>query len=137
MRSWTHLSRALLLLGTAAFLGASGAHAQQDVRRIALKNGESTELRDYSFITNCRSIMVGTPVLDVLEGPEELSFTLTEGTVIRRDQGCSTPVPGGKVMATATDVAEPKEAKLTIRLNYNTKNGPRQSTNVFIVSLFP
>jgi hypothetical protein len=118
-------------------VGAVGARAQQNPQRIALKSGESVELRDYSFIANCRSIMVGTPVLDVLEGPEELSLALREGTVIRRDRGCSTPVPGGKVVATAKDVKEPKEAKLTIRLNYNTKEGERQSSSVYIVSLFP
>jgi hypothetical protein len=46
-------------------------------------------------------------------------------------------VAGGKVVATAKDVKEPKEAKLTIRLNYNTKEGERQSSSVYIVSLFP
>jgi len=81
--------------------------------------------------------MVGTPVLEVLEGPEELSLALREGTVIRRDRGCSTPLPGGKVVATAKEVKEPKEAKLTIRLNYSTKDGERQSSSVYLVSLYP
>jgi hypothetical protein len=137
MRIWTKLSGALPLLGIAIFFGVAGVRAQQDVRRISLKSGESAVLRNYSFIADCRSIMIGKPTLDVLEGPEELSFVLTEGTVIRRGSGCSTPVPGGDVVATAKDVKEPKEAKLTIRLNYNTKEGQRQSTSVFIVSLFP
>jgi hypothetical protein len=137
MRTWTNLSRALLSLGIALFLDATGAYAQENPQRIALKSGESVELRNYSFVVNCRSIMVGTPVLDVLEGPEELSLALKEGTVTRRDQSCSATVPGGKVVATAKDVKEPKEAKLTIRLNYKTLNGERQSTSVYIVSLFP
>jgi hypothetical protein len=137
MRTWTNWSRALVLLGIPVFIGAAGARAQQDVRRVALKSGESVVLRNYSFIADCRSTMIGTPTLDVLEGPEELSFALTEGTVIRRNSGCSTPVPGGEVVATAKDVKEPKEVKLTIRLNYNTKDGGRQSTSIFIVSLFP
>ena len=137
MRTWTNSSRTLLLFSIAIFVGAAGAHAQNNPQRIALKSGESVELRDYSFIADCRSIMVGTPKLDVLEGPEELSLALREGTVIRRDRGCSTPVPGGKVVATAKGVKEPKEAKLTIRLNYNSKEGERQSSSVYIVSLFP
>jgi hypothetical protein len=118
--------------------GVVGAHAQQDVRRVALKSGESAVLRDYSFVTaNCQSVMVGKPTLDVLEGPEGLSFALTDGSVIRRDQGCSKPVPGGDVVVTAGDIKERKEARLTIRLNYHTKSGDRQSTSVFIVTLFP
>ena len=107
------------------------------MRRISLKSGESVVLRDYSFIANCLSIMVGTPTLDVLDGPDELAYQLTDRPVIRRDRGCSNPVPGGDVVATARDIKEPKEARLTIRLNYHTKAGDRQSTSVFIVSLFP
>jgi hypothetical protein len=40
-------------------------------------------------------------------------------------------------MLTAKDVAEKTEAKLTYRMKYQTKDGPRQSSNTFIVSLFP
>jgi hypothetical protein len=41
------------------------------------------------------------------------------------------------VIATAKDVKAPKEAKLTIRLKFNTKVGERQSSNIYNVSLFP
>jgi hypothetical protein len=48
-------------------------------------------------------------------------------------------VLGGTVVATAKEVKEPKEARLTIRLKYKTKGGggERQSSNLYIVSLFP
>jgi hypothetical protein len=46
-------------------------------------------------------------------------------------------VPGGKVVATAKDVKEPKEAKLTYRVKYKTKDGDRQTSNVYTISLFP
>jgi hypothetical protein len=133
------LSGALLCAGIAALLGTLAPWAQEDLRRISLKGGESVELRNYSFVTgnNCLSIMVGKPTLDVLEGPEELSFTLKEGPVTRRDRECPRPVPGGRVVATAREIQQAKEAKLTIRLNYMTKNGPRQSTSAYLVSLFP
>ena len=81
--------------------------------------------------------MVGTPALDVLEGPEELTLTLKEGPVVPRANNCAKPVPGGTVVATAKEIKEPIEAKLTIRLKYNTKGGERQSSSVYIVSLFP
>jgi hypothetical protein len=137
VRPWTSLNRTSLFFGIAVLANAVGAHAQETPKRIVLKSGESVELRNYSFIVDCQSTMLGTPGLDVLEGPEEISLALKEGTVIRRDRGCSTPVPGGKVVATAKDIKEPKEAKLTIRLNYHTKDGDRQSSNVYILQLFP
>src|SRR5262245_30876963 len=64
---------AISCLGLAIFAAAAGAHAQQGPRRIALKSGESTALRDFYYVQHCRSIMIGAPVLDVLEGPEELN----------------------------------------------------------------
>jgi len=79
--------------------------------------------------------MIGNPVLDVLEGPKELAVSLKGGMKV--PQKCTKPVLGGTVVATAKDVKAPKEAKLTIRLKFNTKVGERQSSNVYIVSLFP
>ena len=125
---------AIICLGFAAFATAAGVHAQQ-TRHIALKSGESTELRNYYFVQHCRSIMIGNPVLDVLEGPKEVAVSLKGGMKV--PQKCTKPVLGGTVVATAKDVKAPKEAKLTIRLKFNTKVGERQSSNVYIVSLFP
>jgi len=79
--------------------------------------------------------MIGTPVLDVLEGPEELVVTLKEG--MKLPPKCTKQVPGGTVVATAKEVKAPKEAKLTIRLKFNTRVGDRQTSNAYIVSLFP
>jgi hypothetical protein len=138
MRIPTHSILSVLCPTIALLFSPTGTHGQEDVRRVALKSGETVELRDYSFVQgNCVSIMVGTPGLDILQGPEEVTVTLKEEPVIRRDRGCSAPVPGGKVVATAGDIKEPKEAKLTIRLNYKTKDGPRQSASVYLISLFP
>jgi hypothetical protein len=125
----------VLCLGLAISAATVGAHAQQGPKRIALKGGESVELRNFYYVHNCQSIMIGTPVLDVLEGPEELTVTLKEGS--KRPPKCTKQVPGGTVIATAKEVKAPKEAKLTIRLKFKTKIGERQSSNVYIVSLFP
>jgi len=132
-RIWNLLS-IVLVVGTAIFVGATAAHAQQ---RIALKSGESTVLRNYFFIVNCRSILVGKPTLDVLEGPDEVTVEIKEGEVLPRAQNCPKTVPGGTVVATAKDVTEPKEARLTIRLIFNTKGGERQASNNYVLSLFP
>jgi hypothetical protein len=126
---------AITHLAIAVLISAPAAHAQQTPRHIALKSGESTELRNYYFVQHCRSIMIGNPVLDVLEGSEELTVSLKAGMKV--PQKCTKPVQGGTVVATAKEVKARKEAKLTIRLKFNTKVGERQSSNVYIVSLFP
>ena len=135
MRIRTNSGLAIVCLGLAVFAAASGARGEQTPRRIALKSGESTELRNFYAVQHCRSIMIGTPVLDVLEGPEELTVMLKKGAKL--PSKCTIPVPGGTVVATAKEVKAPKEAKLTIRLKYKTSIGERQSSSSYIVSLLP
>jgi hypothetical protein len=131
------IARVIISIATASVLGAAGAHAQTNARNIALKNGESAELQQVYWVTNCRSGMVGTPVIEILEGPEEVTLALKEGMVLPRRQNCANKVPGGTVVVTAKDVTEPKQGKLTYRVKYKTKDGERQSGHIFNVSLFP
>ena len=126
-----------LLLGVAILVDAPGAHAQQSLPRIALKGGESVDLRNFFFIVNCQSVVIGTPQVEVLEGPDELILTFREEMILPRAYNCPRPVPGGIVVATAREVTEPKEAKLTFRLKFNSKLGERQNSNSYIVSLYP
>jgi hypothetical protein len=135
MRVQRNAGLAISCLILAIFAVVVGAHAQQAPRRIALKSGESAELRNFYFVHHCQSIMIGTPLLDVLEGPEELTVTLKGG--LKLPPKCTRQVLGGTVVAMAKEVKAPKEAKLTIRLKFKTKIGERQSSNVYIVSLFP
>ena len=128
---------AISCLGLAAFAAAAGAHAQQGPQRLALKSGESVELRNFYFATNCQSTMIGAAVVEVLEGPPELTVTIKEGMVPALNDRCAKPVAGGRLVATAKDIQEPKEARLTIRLKAKTKFGDRQLSYVYNVSLFP
>ena len=127
----------ILSFSIAVFVGAAGADAQQNPPRIALKSGESVELMNVFLIINCRSIAIGSPELEVLEGAPELSLTIKEQPIIPRAYNCANPVPGGKVVATAKDVDEPKEVKLTFRVKYKGKSGDRQWSYIYNVSLFP
>ncbi len=79
--------------------------------------------------------MIGTPVLDVLEGPEELSAALKPGMKI--PSKCTKQVLGGSVVVTAKEIKAQKEAKLTIRLKFKTTAGERQKVSSYSVSLFP
>jgi hypothetical protein len=121
-----------------AALGANDVtNAQQMPRRVALKTGESVELHPIYWVSNCHSIMVGLPEVEVLEGPSELSLSIREEQVLPRQQGCAAKVPGGTLMLTAKTVTEKTEARLIYRVKYKTKDGDRQISNAYIVSLFP
>jgi hypothetical protein len=128
---------AILGLAGAIFAGTDGAVAQEGPRRIALKAGETTELWAVWWVANCKSIVVGIPTVEVLDGPKEVSLTIKEGTVIPRRLNCANPVPGGTLLMTAKDVKQPIESKITFRVNYKTKDGDRQTSSVIFVSLFP
>lgn len=131
--SMLHIALSFLV---AVFLGAEGAHAQQ-TPRIVLKNGESADLLNVFNIVNCRSVAIGSPEVEVLDGPPEISLTIKEQPIVPRAYNCANPVPGGKVVATAKGVDVPKEGKLTFRVKYNGKTGERQWGYVYNVSLFP
>ena len=137
MRIRPHTFLAILGVGIATFVGAAGADAQEEPPRISLKSGETVELRNISFTRNCRSILKETPVIEVLEGPEELTLTIKPASVVLRSDNCSNPVQGGIVVATARDVKAPKESRLTYRVKYKTLEGDRQVARVYLVSLFP
>ena len=122
-----------VFLSSALFFSCAGVHAQT---RIALKSGESAELGLVYFIANCASIVVGTPEVEVLEGPQELTLEIKKGNVIPRAQNCAKPVPGGTIVVTAKEVTERKDAKLVYRVKYKTKDGDRQRSGVYNVSLF-
>jgi len=118
----------------ACALGGLQAHAQN---RIALKSGESVELGPTYWVANCKSIMIGLPEVEILEGPEEITLAVKESKVLPRRQNCADRVPGGIVVATAKEIAEPKEGRLTYRLKFKTKDGDRQASHAYRVSLFP
>ncbi|HKA78387.1 MAG TPA: hypothetical protein VKD43_00085 [Xanthobacteraceae bacterium] len=137
MRVWPRAILAILQFGVAALLSVTVAHAQQDVPRVALKSGESTDLGLVYFVVNCRSMVVGDPEVEALDPPAEVTLTIRKEMVLPRAQNCANKVPGGTVVLTAKDVKERKEVRLTYRVKYKTKDGDRQRSNVFNVSLFP
>jgi len=133
--------RSIVVVGSLFFaiigFASDIAHAQTAPRRLALKSGESTDLYSVYYVASCRSIMIGLPEIEVLEGPSEVTLNIREEPVLPRRQGCAAKVPGGTLTLAAKSVTEPTEAKLTIRVNYKTKDGPRQTSSAYIISLFP
>jgi hypothetical protein len=130
MFQWLGIVAAALVIAVAG----GGAAAQQ---RIAVRSGESIDLGPVYWVANCRSIMVGLPDIEVLEGPAELALSIREGMVVPRLQNCGNRVPGGTLVVTAKDVKEPADVRLAYRLKYKTKDGERVRGGIYSVSLYP
>jgi hypothetical protein len=112
-------------------------NAQDSLERIAIKNGETIEMRSVYRVVQCKSILIGIPEVEILEGPSQVTLSIREEPVLPRRQGCAEKVPGGTLLLSAKDVTQPLEAKLTYRVKYKTKDGSRQRSDSYIVSLFP
>jgi hypothetical protein len=125
---------AFLVILLFVFLGGTAASAQD---RRSLRNGESIDLGILYWVSQCRSIAIGTPEVEILEGPAEVSLTVREEMVLPRRLNCPKKVQGGTLVLTAKDVTEPIQARLTYRVKYKTKDGDRQTSNVYNLSLFP
>ncbi len=118
-------------------LFGAGAQAQSEPQRLAVKNGESVELHTVYWVSNCRLIMIGMAEVEVLEGPPGLTLNIRPEPVLPRRQGCAKKVAGGTLVLSAKDITERVDAKLVYRLKYKTRDGDRQTSHTYIVSLFP
>ena len=133
MHSWMNVV-AVLVVGSIAICSTEASAQQQ---RIAIKNGESVDLGPVYWVANCRSIMLGLPEVEILEGPPGLTLSVREEMVLPRRQNCASKVPGGTLVVSAKEIKEPAEAKLTYRIKYKTKDGDRVRGNVYQISLYP
>jgi hypothetical protein len=139
MRLPSNLIAASLL--SACLLGGSAATAQTihiPVRDIVLKNGETTEFADLWFISrDCKSLMTGTPEVEIMEGPPGVSVEVKAAQVVPRSLSCANPIAGGKLMIAAKGVEEYSRSTMVLRVTYRTRNGDRQKAEHISVTLFP
>jgi hypothetical protein len=94
----------------------------------SIRAGETLLLHFASSVTNdCTVLWDHFDDIDVLDGPKEVSldFKPGKGTVNLTASGkvCPYEVEGGNIMISARDIAEPKEANLTFRVNFHLKSG--------------
>jgi hypothetical protein len=124
------------------------AHAQLQQQIAApilfsIRGGETLQLREFGWITSeCVSIFGSLEGIDILDGPPEVTLKFEPGQVnfvTTAGKVCPKPVPGGKIMITASkDIAEQKEADLTFRVRVKTKRGSENtSTSRYHLLLFP
>jgi hypothetical protein len=129
------LAVALLGLGSQEAL----AQARWNLPNVALKSGESVEVFDLYSVSSgtCRSLLKDPPVVEVMEGPSEVTASVKEDMVNPREQGCSQKVKGGRLVLAAKNIEEYSTSKLTIRITYHTKDGDTQRSQSFNITLFP
>lgn len=122
----------------AALASAGPAVAQSSEKSLSLKGGETAEVGSVYFVINCRSVLKGDPSVEMMESPQDVTVTLRKEKVVPRSSNCNRPVPGGTLVVAAPKVVKARtEGQLTIRVNYETLDGKRQSTRQFNLMLFP
>jgi hypothetical protein len=136
-------SAGILLMSSlclACVLGGAPAQAQtiSGTPGIALKSGESFELADAYWISStCNSMLIGTPEVEILDGPPGVTVTVKEAMVTPRYWNCAKPVRGGKVVVAANDIDHPSYTTFTIRFKFKGRDGDRLRSRVYKLSLFP
>jgi len=138
--------RSKLLVAFAAFglasLGSTiSAGAQTiyfSVSNVALKNGERIQLGDVFFISReCRSLLTGTPEVEIMDGPPGVAVTIDKAMVVPRSFGCAKEIPGGKIMISANDVEDYSHTRMVVRIKYPTRSGDIMRSRHINVTLFP
>jgi hypothetical protein len=132
----------LILAFLVVMLFGGGAVQAQTIQRsvldIALKSGETTELGDvYMIGSNCKSMLKGTPVVEILDGPPGVTVAINPAKVVPHYYSCSNPVAGAKLLLTATDIQDYSYTRLVLRITYKTVDGERQRSENFNIALFP
>jgi|SRR3954471_4039833 len=117
---------------------ASAQTISVGVSNIALKSGESTEFGDVYFIsTNCKSLLKGTPEVEIMDGPPGVTVAIKPAQVVPHGYSCAKPVAGGKLVISAKDVEDFSRTQMVVRVSYKTAMGPRQRSSNINVTLFP
>ena len=119
----------------------AGAYAQsreQTMPTLAIRDGETLVFKHVTSYTNCTALYKRTTAVDMLEGPEELSFTAED----RPEVAASTPdhVQGHTRRLRLGDGQRrhrEKEGNVTVRVKMDTTRGPWQVTLRSHVLVFP
>jgi hypothetical protein len=135
------LAACVAMIGLGSIL-ANQAHAQTLLRNTAsyaLKSGESVEVSELYWINtgNCQSLLTATPEVTVIDGPPGVTASISEGMVTPRAQQCAKPIKGAKLKLSADKIEDQSISQMTLRIKYKTKDGERQQSLTFNLTLFP
>lgn len=133
--------RLVVGLLTLSFLVSGSAHAQFMMiggsATVAIKSGETLDLGQVYWVSQCRSLLKETPTVEVLDGPPQISASIKEAMVVPRWQGCAKGVNGGILQVSAKDIDDPSFTHLTLRIHYKTRDGDRRRGAVINLQLVP
>lgn len=110
---------------------------QANSQSYALKSSESVEVMDLYWVVNCQSQLMATPEVTILDGPPGVTASVTEAMVLPRFQQCAKPVKGAKLRLNADKIEDQSYSIATLRIKYKTKDGEREKSMTFSLSLFP
>jgi hypothetical protein len=127
----------IIVLGSAVAKSAQAQSWQMNSNSYALKSGESVEIMDLYWVTNCQSLLTSPPVVTVLDGPPGVTASATETMVTPRFQQCAKPVKGAKLRLSADKIEDQSYSMMTLRIKYKTKDGERDKSFTFNIALFP
>jgi hypothetical protein len=88
-------------------------------------------------VISCKSRLKATPVVEIMEGPDEITVEAKDAMVLPRSQKCAKEVKGTSLTLKAKEIKERKDSSLIIRLKYSTLDGDRQVSRFYDVALFP
>jgi len=129
--------RALLFLVAIGLAQTTATAVAAAERSLAIKSGETLELGQIYFQSNCRSILKGPPTAEILDGLPELSVSVKEMQVNARLQKCPKPLPGGILSLTAKDITKVSVNKAIVRIKYSTQDGDRYRSEILNVTMVP
>lgn len=126
------------LVSLGSTISASAQTIYFAVSNVALKNGERIQLGDVFFISReCRSLLTGTPEVEIIDGPPGVAVTIDKAMVVPRSFGCAKEIPGGKIMISANDVEDYSHTRMVVRIKYPTRSGDILRSRHINVTLFP
>ena len=108
----------------------------------SIRGGETLPLRLFANVTpDCLSMFTGFDGIGIMDGPPEITLKFEPGQVVVNTLAgrvCK-PVRGGTIMITAVkNIDEQKEANLTFRVRYRTKQSNSNTwTSRYHLLMFP
>jgi hypothetical protein len=138
--------KAISALAIALAIATPAIAQQQQIPAPAIfsiRGGETLLLRPLGWVpSDCVSVFVSLEGIDILDGPPEVTLKFEPGQVnltTTAGKVCPKPLPGGNMMFTASkDIAEQKEANLTLRVRVKTKHtSAATATMRYHLLLFP
>jgi len=116
-------------------VGSGSALAQDGT--LKAKSGEVIDLLPVFRQVKCRGTLLETPVIEVFQGPPELTLSIKDQMVEVAGQRCPAKIKGAMVVVTVGQVMQPSEGRLIFRVKYKSKIRESQTGHAYDFSLSP